>query len=262
MTLDLVPSADHHTDALTDLVGAFVNEVGYYFGRTRGEDGRPELPGITDVPIVNPNRHVIEENGQVVGFLDWCIEAEEDGHSLNAVYVSMGQRRRHHATRALRQLFREHQGTWSLTVSPRFGPGDTFARALIKRFGLPRTTSWRVFTRNDETYHRVTFSAGGEGVFLPPTGDRLDFEFDQEHHKRRRWVLAGAVLTPIVGGFLVLVLADSGSQGAAFFLQLLVWATTIVLVLVYLESVVTGILDRLDRGPILKPTWTRSEPKD
>ncbi len=259
MTIDLVASTDQHAEALKELVQAFVNEVGYYFGRTRDDDGVSHLPGVTDVPVVNPHRLVIESEGQTIGFLDWADVGEEGGNTLVAVYVSMGQRRRRAATQAIRALFEQHPGNWSLTMTPRFGPGLEFVSAVLRRFARPGSVTKLAFQREGQTYKRVIFTTGLDGMLVDPGGTPSDFTFDRSHHKERRKVLIWAMLVPILGGVLTLMLAWMGAQEIAIAFQWVVWITTVILWLVYLETVVTSILDRQDRGPIVRPVWMERE---
>jgi len=270
---ELVTSSADHEPALSDFVRGFVTEAGYYLGREATGDGGYSLAGVTDVPVVNQHRMVAMSGGRPAGFVDFVPEGEgRQANTLSAIYVAPELRRKRLGALMLRMLFTRRPGTWCLDLPLRFGPAVGFFEAGLVGLASGGDVSVQDFQRDGSSFRRLGFYAAppfvttrsGPGLGLPSSGHlRLGlaggFPFDRSHHVPRARLLWAAVFIAPAAMLTAMVLGTE-NEGLAMWLHIAGIIASAVFLVLYIEEVVTGILDRLDRGPICEPV-VRAKPE-
>jgi predicted acetyltransferase len=232
----------------------FLQEAGFYLGAERQDDGMFELAGLTDSGEDTSGRYILSVDEKIAGFAVTSPTASARGESeLRAVFVKPDLRRKGVGRRLLSALFGKRPGAWIVEVPLAFAPAAGFFDATLHRFskGGVSTTDFREgkntrFARRwlQALPDRLVRHREEAGALLASD----PFPFDRRHHEHRQGVLIAAALCSVAT---FPVAASTDSQ----LLTLLVSAVATILWLCYFEILVVGVLDRLDRGPIVPPVW-------
>ena len=235
-------------EELAPFFEAYNHEVGFYVGKATTPDGRASLHCLQESDSNETfELHRILAGDQSVGFL--CVSSYEVSgmYALRAIFILPDYRRQRIGTGAIAKIVEQTPGSWLLGYPLRLQSAVQFVDFVLMRIGVHKISSRETKVGELGTFRRIECSTA------PQLGQSLDGRNPllaeaalpsavTHHHSNRRMVLVGGVLMSIASPFFASV--SEGLGAMMFFCSLVLW-------LVYLEMVVTGILDRLDRGPLL-----------
>ena len=223
-------------------------QVGYYVGRANGADGQASLSCLEDRKegevfelykiLFGPNE---------VGFLCTSMAEGDERWILRAIFILPSYRRQRIGTSAIATVVKQWPCNWILEFPLRLQAASQFADRVLTALNAKKV---RVRESNWEglgTFRSIEFSLEptlGVGA-IGATGVLDEVGLSNKaraHHGNRRAVLGLAVFTSVF----TLAVADA-AEVLAFLCSLI----SFLLWLTYFEIIVTGILDRLDRGPQL-----------
>ncbi|MFT4710863.1 MAG: GNAT superfamily N-acetyltransferase [Planctomycetota bacterium] len=248
--VDLIKLSRLETGSEAELASFFDTynrEVGHYVGRPTEPDGHASLACLeAGTEGVTFELHKILFGPNEVGFLCTSMTEGEDHWVLQAIFVLPAYRRQRIATSALALIAEQWTGKWLVEYPLRLQEATQFVEGVMTILKAEKIGARESKREGLGTFRRIEVvlkpplgAAMGsssllDGVRLPPAA--------RQHHDNRRTVLSLAAFTLMSSMFL-----GRSSTGLGFFCLL----ASGVLWLVYLEMVITGIMDRLDRGPIL-----------
>jgi len=254
MQISLKPTRPSDAPVLNEMLQGFLQEAGYYLGSKRQADGNFELPGFTDLGDDARGLYILSVDANVAGFAITSPHVPNSKESvLRAIFVKPDYRRKGVGRELLSALFTKRPGPWSVEVPLAFAPASSFFNATLHQFSKSGVSTSGVREGENSRFARRWLQAlpnrlirRREEAEAMLTTD--PFPFERKHHNQRQGVLiAAAICTAFAYPI------GMAAKSESLYLYVLVLAA--ILWLVYLEMVVTSVLDRLDRGPIAPPIW-------